>query len=214
MKTIDRPTKRALIRRKHPIAAVIVHTTGETDLEKCLRFYTAPDGLGPHYAIGLDGTVYRTANEGLVAYHAKIDDEEAKLYRLGWDSWKRWFWKNDRPEQANEEYPGYASWRDTWLIKGKKSPLDLVTGEQPNARSVGIELLQPKVPEPKIFTEDQYLALVELTLDIAERQGLILSRETCLGHYDVSPMRRSTRKGGWDPGEKFDWAGFLAALVK
>ena len=87
-----------------------------------------------------------------------------------------------------------------------------MTGAHPNFRSVGIELQQPEKAGPAIFTDEQYAALIELVGQVAARQAIPLDREHLLGHYDVSPLRRSTKKGGWDPGEAFDWARLLAAF--
>jgi N-acetyl-anhydromuramyl-L-alanine amidase AmpD len=202
---IDTPTKRVLPVRSTPPVAFVVHTTGETDLDNILAFYTDLDGYQPHYMIETIGTVRRIVADDLVAYHAKIDKAEAGLYRLGWANWSQWDWHDGAPRHLGQEFTGYRTWRDTWRPKGIGSPLDLVTGDHPNNRSIGIELQQPTDPGPLVFTEDQYKALAELLRDAGGRLGVRLDREHVLGHYDVSPMRRSTFRGGWDPGELFSY---------
>jgi N-acetyl-anhydromuramyl-L-alanine amidase AmpD len=215
MQLIESPTVRVLPARQAQIQAIIVHTTGESDAQGVLRFYRSPDGLQPHYVVMLDGTVHRIVTEDRVAYHAKIDPAEAALYRQGWNVWRKWWWKQGAPVDMREEFSGYRSWRETWIEQATppiESPLDLVTGPHPNARSVGIELLQPKTPGPDIFTDAQYAALIELVAEIGARHKLPLDRRHVLGHYDVSPMRRSSARGGWDPGERFAWGRLLGGL--
>lgn len=196
-------TRRKLSERTQPIVADVVHTTGDTDLDKILRFYLRSDGLQPHYVIAVGGTIYRTAWEEQVAYHCKIEPAEARLYQLGYEEWSNWVWRSERPQRVDAPFPGYAQWRATW--PGLRSPLDLITGEHPNSRSIGIELQQPVKPGPDIFTDDQYASLRALLADIHSRRGGTLDRQHVLGHYDCSPMRRSTSAGGWDPGVKFNW---------
>src|SRR5262249_24444227 len=112
------------------ISAIVVHTTGNTDLEAVLRFYQSPDGLQPHYVIALDGTIRRIAWEHRVAYHCKIDPTESRLYRLGYGEWSRWRWQDDRAVQLGDEFPAYRGWRDEWRAAGLESPLELATEQR------------------------------------------------------------------------------------
>lgn len=204
LRFVDRPTARTLPPRPGKPVAIVVHTTGDTDLDKILRFYTGSDGLGPHYCIALDGTIYRIAAEDRVAWHAATTADERAAYAQGWQHWRSHAWKDGAPVDTGGELPNYRAWRDTWLAT-TQSPLDLVTGAHPNYASVGIELQQPEKPGPAIFGDVQYEALAELALDVGERNGITLDRRHVLGHYDVSPMQRSTARGGWDPGDAFAW---------
>lgn len=196
-------TRRKLPQRTQPIAAVVVHTTGDTDIEKILRFYQADDGLQPHYVIDVAGTVRRCAWEHQVAYHCKIDPAEARLYQLGYQEWSTWVWRDERPVHVGNEFTGYRFWHAQW--SGLQSPLELVTGAHPNSSSIGIELQQPAKPGADIFTDAQYAALAALLLDIHEREGVPLDRRHLLGHSDCSPMRRCNSTGSWDPGQRFSW---------
>lgn len=205
MNIIDTPTKRVLKKRDNKPISVVLHSTGETDLDKILAWYTHPEGLGPHYFIETIGTVRRIAAENLIAYHAKIDKAEANLYQMGYQYWSQWIWLKDKPVNKGEEQSNYRLWRETWRDQGKQSPLDLVTKSSPNTFSVGIELQQPTSPTADIFTDEQYDSLTQLLIDIGKRNDIALDREHILGHYDVSPMRRSNSKGSWDPGEKFSF---------
>lgn len=200
-------TKRVLPERTRKIAAIILHTTGDQNLDKILRWYDSPDGLQPHYVIACDGTIYRIAWEDHVAWHAKIDALEARLYQQGYQNWSRWNWPigADAPKHLGEdEFAGYRSWRTRWREgKGYQSPLDLVTGDHPNSVSVGIEL--QATAKPGAFTDVQYATMAALVVDVGQRNGLSLDASSVLAHQDVSPMRRSSLSGGWDPGDLFDW---------
>lgn len=204
---IGKLTARALPERTRPIVAIIGHTTGDQDLDKILHWYDSPDGLQPHYVIGVDGTIYRIAWEDHVAWHAKIDPLEARLYQRGYQEWSRWNWPlgGAAPQHLGaDEYPGYRFWRTKWREgRGYQSPLDLITGDHPNSVSVGVELQATN--KPGVFTDAQYDRFAALCVDIATRNQLQLDATTLLGHSDVSPMRRSNAAGGWDPGELFDW---------
>jgi N-acetylmuramoyl-L-alanine amidase len=91
-----------------------------------------------------------------------------------------------------------------------------VPGASVNARSIGIEVVNPgdgKVP----FTEEQYRALCWLLRDIGLRHGWarLAIRPTealsfprrVLGHRDVAPGRKT------DPADNFDWGRIRQALA-
>lgn len=199
-------TKRSLPTRTRPIVGQLVHTTGDQDLDKILRWYESADGLQPHYVIAVDGTIYRIAWDTVIAWHAKIDPLEARLYRQGYQTWSTWTWPlgKDAPVHVGDEFSGYASWRTKWRDgKHLQSPLDLVTGAFPNSCAIGIEL--QATDKPGIFTSEQFAALANLSIDRATEHGYPLDADHVLGHQDVSPMRRSTSAGGWDPGDRFEW---------
>ncbi len=208
---IDNPTAAPLPQRTQPVSAIICHTTGSgSTWQQILNFYTDAHGYQPHYAIELDGTIHRTAAETLVAWHTAIMAPERALYQQGYDTWSHWNWplSANAPQDTGSEYPGYATWRDMWRPAGKDSPLDLPTGAYPNNVSIGIECQQPPDNQKTadIFTDAQYTSLIALVKDIVTRYSLNVDRLSILGHYDCSPMRRSTRAGGWDPGDAFNWS--------
>lgn len=211
MKFIDTPTRHTLPKRLKPPAAIVLHTTGETDLDKIVDWYTDKlgnntDAVAPHYMISVLGSVRRIVPEDRVAYHCKIAPEEAYLYRLGYDVWSTWLWREGRPPvRSGQEYSGYVQWRDNWRARGLQSPLELVTGARPNTASVGIEIQQPVSPSPDVFTDEQYDALAELLVDLWVRLRIPLDREHVLGHYDCSPMRRCDKRGSTDPGRNFNY---------
>jgi N-acetyl-anhydromuramyl-L-alanine amidase AmpD len=201
---IDTPTRRELPRRPGKPIAVVIHGTGQTDLDKCIAWYTNPQGLQPHYMIAATGTVRRFVAEDHVAYHAALVKEEIALYRQGWQEWSTWAWRLGGPVHTGQEFGGYRSWRDQWQSKAS-SPLDLATGERPNLTSIGIEVQSLAKPTPRVFNDEQYAALAELLFDVCRRNSIPLMRERVLGHFDVSPMRRANERGSFDPGERFDW---------
>lgn len=200
-------TKRQLPPRTLPIMAQIVHTTGDTDLDKILRWYERVDGLQPHAVIATDGVIYRTAMEDCIAWHTKIEPLEAKLYLQGYAVWSKWIWPLglDAPKHVGEdEFSGYRGWRTKWREgKSLQSPLNLITSSHPNGVSLGVEL--QATDKPGIFTPQQYASLAELSVFWSAQYKYPLDADHVMGHQDVSPMRRSTSAGGWDPGELFNW---------
>ncbi len=205
MDIVDLPTKRQLPERTQPITAVILHTTGSTDLDAIINWYTSKDGLQPHYMISVSGLIRRFVQEDHVAYHCKIDQHEAKLYMLGYKEWSHWCWDGEKPFNIGNEFSGYRMWRDQWRTRGKQSPLELISHDHPNSCSIGIELQQPTQPTPDIFTDEQYRSCADLLADIWRRQKVPLDREHVLSHYDCSPMRRCNPGGSTDPGRNFNY---------
>jgi hypothetical protein len=214
---VENPTHRALPARTQPVQAIIVHTTGSgATWEQILKFYTAEDGYQPHYAIQLDGTIHRIADEKLIAWHCAIEPPEHSLYRQGYATWSRFSWSHttNAPLDNGAEFSGYRVWRDRWREIQVDSPLDLPTGGSPNFVSVGIELEEPPDGQrtADIFTDAQYASLISLVGDVVQRHSVPVDRQHLLGHSDCSPMRRSTAHGGWDPGDAFNWTRLLEGV--
>lgn len=206
MNVIDTPTRRTLPERLRPPTCVIVHASGEVDLDRCLAWYTNPSGLQPHYLVSTTGAVRRIVDEKRVAYHAALSPGEATIYAKGWETWSHHVWHEGRAVDLGVEQPRYRLWRDTWRRTiAVQSPLDLVPGDRPNLSSVGIEVLSPEERLSEVFDPAQYQALAELVSDVCKRWKIPLDREHVLGHYDVSPLRRSNAGGSYDPGERFSW---------
>jgi len=210
MNIIKIPTKRLLPARSSKPVAVVVHTTGDTDLNKIIKFYQSADGFQPHYMIDKTGVIRQFVEEDKVAYHAKIGYNEATLYKKGWSYWSKCLKTGeDTFKQLDSQFTGYTTWRYRW--PSLESPLKLVTGSHPNFVAIGIELQQPMPVEitKDIFLDPQYASLKELLTDINKRTGILLDADHVLGHSDCSPMTRSTSKGGWDPGVNFNWSKVL-----
>jgi N-acetyl-anhydromuramyl-L-alanine amidase AmpD len=204
---IETPTRRSLPERLRPPTCIVVHSTGQTDLDRILAYYTSASGLQPHYLVTATGSIRRHVDEMRVAYHAGLDPGEVQLYRAGWETWSRHVWKDKRAHDLGVEQPRYRSWRDQWRrTVAVQSPLDLVSGDRPNLSSVGIEVQSLEQPTKEVFEPAQYEALAALVTDVCQRWKIPLDREHVLGHYDVSPLRRSGVSGSYDPGERFSWA--------
>lgn len=199
------PTERKLPARKEAPRCFVIHGTGATNLKKILAFYQSPDGLCPHYVIDTTGIVYQTAGEHLAAYHAGTPESERALYKMGWQNWSRFVWKNDRPEHIGQEFTGYRSWREQWFDRGYQSPLDLLPGGHTNARTIGIELVTPTTPTRMLYTPAQYRSLADLLKARGSDNKIAINRETVLGHADVNPLRRCNAFGPWDPGLNFSY---------
>ena len=105
-------------------------------------------------------------------------DEDGTLYRLV-------------PEAKRAWHAGAASWAGA---------------EDINARSIGIELVNPGHEFGyRAFPDAQMAALIELAGGILARHRIPPSR--VLGHSDVAPLRKE------DPGELFDWPRLAAAGI-
>lgn len=213
MNIIDKPCKHPHPKRHHPIVGHIIHTTGDTDLDKIIDWYqNGSSGIGPHYMISYDGTIYKFVDESECAYHAGYggegDDSQVKLYSQGKNVWLNRI--NKEPWTLPEAFDGYTTWQTRW--PNLSSPLELVVDGHPNDTSIGIELQEPIHHLPDKFFDAQYDSLVELLKDSAARNGLLLDRQHILGHYDVNPIARSGKDGDRDPGEAFKWDRLLAAL--
>lgn len=202
---VQAPTARLLPDRQDPVRAFVIHGTGQTDLKRVLRYYQSAEGLCAHYVIAADGTIYQTADERKVAYHAATGKEEAALYRMGWANWSRFAWNDGQPKHLGGEFTGYRGWRETWFERGYQSPLDLVTAGKTNSTTIGIELQSLVKPTPKAFTPAQYEALASLLKNRGAAHKIDVRRETVLGHSDTNPLRRCTADGSYDPGYRFDY---------
>jgi N-acetyl-anhydromuramyl-L-alanine amidase AmpD len=206
VKIAQAPTRNALLDRRDPVAAFIIHGTGQTDLNKCLDLYQDQEKKTcPHYLIATDGVIYQIADDKRVAYHAATPPSEMAIYRMGWQNWSQFEWKNGRPTHLGGEFSGYRQWREQWYDRGYQSPLDLVTKGRVNSLSIGIELQSPVKRTSKIYHPAQYIALAELLNDLAKRHLVGLRRETVLSHSDTNPLRRCTASGPYDPGRDFDY---------
>ena len=202
-------TPRPLVHRSArtlPVYGVCVHTTGsgpaitggktgKAPIAVALDYYFGPEGLGPHYVVGYDGTIYAVCDEGQVAWHAGWQPIGGKAR---WASWTAPAW-----------------WSAVWRPWNAATPADLLPpgARDPNQVYIGVELLADQTGWG--FTEEQYDSLARLVLDVAWRHGITIPAAPSprlLGHEDTNPIGRETKGvGGWDPGAhrtdpKFSWA--------
>lgn len=210
MDKIRIPTNYRHPQRRAPLTIVVIHTTGETDEEAIVRYYSKNDkGIGPHYFIPYDGRVIHLVEEDRAAFHCGYTgdgkDNQRALYEQGMDVWTKRI--NEAPWILSEPFVGYETWKRRW--PGRQSPLELLCGHSPNHSSIGIEVQEPEHRQPEKFFDAQYTALAELLKDISARQGIVLDRDHVLGHYDVNPIVRCGKDGDRDPGEKFNWDRLL-----
>ena len=95
------------------------------------------------------------------------------------------------PEDMRAWHAGRAFWRG---------------GSAINARSIGIELVNPGHELGyRDFAELQMAALETLALDIIRRHPI--PARNVVGHSDIAPSRKT------DPGEKFDWRRLASAGI-
>lgn len=222
-------TKYKHLSRKIPAPrCFILHTTGDTDIDEIVHYYTnSSSGIAPHYLIDYDGTVTQFVDEDKIAYHAGYGSNQAllELYKLGWNGWCSKFGKELKDSYS--AYPGYATWYRRWCDdsaplpvndsyprkRGFLSPFGLKSGNSPNSNSIGIECRASKHSLPEAFTPEQYSALTSLIYSSGQRNKIQLVRDNILGHYDTNPISRGNKSGDWDPGENFNWNRLMQGLA-
>jgi N-acetyl-anhydromuramyl-L-alanine amidase AmpD len=219
---VDRP--RDVDDRTLPVFGVAAHCTGSGIITKALShgadcmeytvaYYQRPDTYFPHYVIGFDGLIAQVADEHERAQHIGLAGADRQAYRGGG-------WKSRLPKGLVQR------WAARW--PGHKSPSHLYPGQSPNNVYVGIELLvwQDDCPgEPRAaglkYTNEQHDALAALAADIAARWEFPMGwqdsgRLAC--HEDISPLTRTSKGSGWDPGVMrvspwFDWDYFKQRVI-
>jgi len=193
-----------------------VHTTGSGVVDKALKlkvdpldyavaYYLKPDSYFPHYVCGWDGHLVQVADERERAQH--VGFAERGKYLTG-------DWEKLLPASL------VARWRERW--PGFKSPAHLFPGSSVNNVFVGVELL-PTPTRDRVygrFTLAQHQMVSMLAKDLGERAKLPArwwQTSRLLGHEDLTPLSRSNKGGGWDPGAlrvdpDFHWGAVLQLL--
>jgi len=208
MNIIDHSQKRKMQARAVAPKCAIIHNTGQTDSERVLRYYLVGSAC-PNYVIDHDGTVHKIVADDKVAWHIAYSKAINALYDKGQSEWQKWRKRDGELERtANDGY--YQSWVERW--PGVSDPRELV-GPRPNYSSVGIELMALHKPTPRVFSDEQYVALVELLSDVCGRLMISPSQRSIFGHSDADPISRFNSSGSWDPGATFDW-DFVRASLK
>ena len=205
------------------VYGVAIHCTGSSIVDKALKegadcleyaiaYYLRPDSYFAHYVIGFDGTIAQIADEHERAMHIGLLAADRSAYLGG-------TWKARLPR----------AFVDAWVARwpAQKSPSHLYPGPSPNNAYVGIELLVwndrcPGSPHGAglRYTTAQHDAAAVLASDIAGRWQLPAGwqdtgRLAC--HEDISPLTRTNKAGGWDPGVLrappwFNWDYFVGRL--
>lgn len=205
---LDTPTLNKLQPRPlSRIRGIVVHGSGETDLDKVLAYYRKSDDAAcPHFLVETTGLVRRFCDLDRIANHAAMPEAERAAYSNGLAYWTRCRWDAKTKTVLSTATPRKCF--DWWIRRwpGRQSPLALATGASPNRNSVGIELLSPITRGPRIYSQSQYEQLALVIVHTCRRLGLKIGPETVVAHSDANPLRRiADEAGAYDPGEKFDW---------
>lgn len=222
--TADVERQRDVDDRSMAVFGIAVHCTGSGIVGKALAegadcfeytlaYYMRPDTYFAHYLVGFDGTIAQIADEHERAPHIGLPPADRDAYLSG-------RWKRKLPR------PFVSSWIARW--PQYLSPSHLYPGRSPNNAYVGLELLvwQDGCPgEPRAqgrkYTTAQHDAAAALAADIARRWDLPgrwqdTGRLAC--HEDISPLTRTSKGEGWDPGviraaPWFDWDYFKGRVA-
>jgi N-acetyl-anhydromuramyl-L-alanine amidase AmpD len=216
-KTVGRPVPKP--------THVVCHITGSNSLSSVIN--TFKTSVSAHYLIAKDGALYQFVDEADQAWHAGIKSGVAALYGGAPASWQRFLYyfdwakypqdsvlvdKNFQPVQGGHlatyvMRPDGSPWQDYKYFTERwgtaAGPVNFATNGNPNAYSVGIEILSigAKTASAASYTPEMYATLATLVKDICTRHGIPQKKGTVLGHEDVNPIQR----WGWDPNQGFDW---------
>ncbi len=212
------PKPRDVDDRTAPVWGLVCHTTGSGIVEQAVKlgvnpldhavaYYLKPDSYFPHYVIGWDGHLVQVADERERAQHVGISAADRAAYASG-------VWTKKLATGL------VLRWRARW--PGFRSPNDLYPGKSVNNVYIGCELtpLLKKDPVYGFFTVEQHKMVAMLARDIGERHGLPdhwWQTSRFCAHEDLSPLTRSDKNGGWDPGimrvdPNFHW-GYVLELL-
>lgn len=190
--------------RTAPVFGFCIHQTGSgivdlaikkgvSPLEKAVAYYSDPDSYFAHYVIDYSGQIVQIADEKEKAQHVGFKDRQ--LYLSG--EWE----KKVAPITVQK-------WKERW--PKYKTPAHLFPGNSPNNVYVGAELLPitknidaEPMYKGSLYTLAQHQAVVMLAKDVAERWSLPPGWHEgprLVTHEDLTPVSRSNKNGGWDPG--------------
>ncbi len=145
-----------------------------------------------------------------------------------WASVARGTWEEDLTEVAS--LATVNRWKRRWAHTDATNPLELFPSKYANSCYIHVECIPmvyywkrktftdlrvEALREGLRFTQEQHETVAMLATDIAYRNGYIDEPEwwksgRLVGHEDVTPLSRSVKSGGWDPGwlrakPYFDW---------
>jgi hypothetical protein len=136
--------------------------------------------------------------------------------RADWDQYVK------HPEEGYIDTDERQARYEWWLEKHgfDKNPLDLYPGRDPNQVLLSMEMVVPVERKNRggyrraRFTDRQHDVAAFRAAQMAHAFDWPLDevRQRMLGHEDVHPVTRTSRKGPWDPGAGtwFDWESFFA----
>ena len=201
---LDSSTARGKKRRISEINSIIIHTTGYgAGLKRIAERNNNLEDVGKAYA-------HRMANVLKYKGHFLID-HVGKVWQFIPVTEVAWHTGSGKKKLLRSEKL-YPWWIERW--PDLENPIKLpVWNGSPNVNSVGIDLLaHGNGAITSGYTQAQYKSLSRLIKSLCVYLDIPLERKYILGHEDVDPISRGSKKGGWDPGH-FDW-GYLFSLME
>ncbi len=205
-------------------AAIVIHTTGRGPIERAtadkfeawrrrcdvadgdalhaaVTLYTRVMDASGHYVIGQDGTIVQLVPESHAAWH--VGGAGSRPYfnapTTWWHATKCGWWRERWPDcDSPRDLAGGKLWREPYttasLAHRIKSGFALGTC---NENTIGIEVVGSGP-----WSAEAWHALAALVVDIGQRRGLELRRDTVISHSDAHPLTRTTHGGRpWDPSD-------------
>jgi hypothetical protein len=206
-------TARAGKRSLGKINSIIIHTTGYGAGLKRLK-KANEDAIGNlnKVALGKIGKGYAKRMATILKYkghflidHTGVIYQFLPLKEIGWHtgSGKRIKLKRDEP---------FDWWVSRWPDYKRPTDLPSWVENSPNKVSIGIDLLaHGNGALTSGYTEQQYESLTRLIKALCEDLKIDVERKLILGHEDVDPISRGSKRSGWDPGA-FDWDKLMNSL--
>ena len=198
---------------------------GQDPVARAVSYYAQTRGT--HYVCGWGGhtagDLQQVAEDDRYRANGVGMGKQRESVRLG-------RWPNDLPAAV------VAQWRLRW--PNQANPMALLPGTKTaNEPYVHVEMIPAVVPwcnagrglpattpspmrQGLRYTAGQHDSIVDLSVDIATRHNwpdVWWETPRLLGHEDLSPITRSDRNGGWDPGGMraepwFDWDYVRSAI--
>lgn len=203
------------LKRRSPVAAVVVHTTGAGPLRVAKRrnmrpldaavwIYQNRTDAGPHFVVDQQGDVVQTCPLDLCAWGVGSRGAAAYLNR-DWGDGRHVWWRARFPGLASPlelaggdlwtPYKPAANWRER-LRRAYRAGRRLSC----NANVVHVEVVPPEGAPRGQWSRLAEERVADLVERLASVHRFPLVRTRVLSHAEAHPLARTTKRGlPWDP---------------
>jgi N-acetyl-anhydromuramyl-L-alanine amidase AmpD len=198
-------TDKGSTRTLSKINSIIIHTTGYGVGLKRINERNTDE-------LATIGSVYAKRMSSVLKYkgHFLIDHVGIVYHFIPLDE-VAWHTGSSKRNKLKKEKP-FDWWALRWKEMGYPTELPSWEGNSPNKVSVGIDLLaHGNGAIVSGYTDKQYESLARLIKALCADLEIPVDRKYIVGHEDVDPISRGSKKAGWDPG-KFDYDRLLSLI--